>query len=362
MRLVLGQDKQGPLFSGAIVVAALILLGLTVFTSDRLRTVGPLLALGVALAVTHRTLFQWRSLIALILCVILYIPMGRYSLPASLPVNLEPYRLVVLFVAIGWVTSMLIDPRVRFSHTPIDLPLILFGLIALASDVVNRSRVDSVQSEVVKRLLFFLSFFVVTYLTASVVRRFKDVDFLTRVLVGGGAILAVFAVIERNTGFDIFNHLQNVVPFLHLDATQIPHLHRGGRLRVYASAQHPIALGAALARLAPFAVYLAWYHRRLRWWAAAALLVVGSLATGSRTVALMFGVTVLTFIWLRPRQTRRLWPALIPALLLIHLAAPGALGTMRAAFFPQGGIIAQQSKGAVGSGRLSTLGPALQRE
>lgn len=362
MRVVLGEGRRWPLIASTILVAAVALLGLTVFTSDKLSTVGPLLAVGVVLIVWHQTLFRWRSLMVLILLVILYIPIKRYSLPASLPINLEPYRLIVFFVAVGWITSLLIDPRVRFRKTPIDGPLILFAFVALISDIFNRTRVNSVQSEVVKKLLFFLSFFIVFYLTVSVVKRARDIDFVLRVLVGGGAVLGFLAIIERNTGFDVFNHLQSVFPFLHLDQLNVPRLPpRGGRLRVYASAQHPIALGAALTMLVPFAIYLT---RRCgkRWWVAAALLTLGSMTTGSRTSVTMFIAIGFIYLLLRPAVVRRFWPALIPALLAIHFAAPGALGTVRQSFFPKGGIIAQQQNAAVGHGRLATLGPALRTE
>jgi hypothetical protein len=362
MRVLLGEGKRGPLVSSAILVAAVALLGFTVFTSDKLSTVGPLLALGVLLVVAHQRLFRWRSLMVLILLVILFIPIKRYSLPASLPINLEPYRLAVFFVAVGWMTSLLIDPRVRFRKTPIDGPLILFAFVALLSDIVNRTRVNSVQSEVVKKLLFFLSFFIVFYLTVSVVRHFRDVDFVVRVLVGGAAVLGLLAIVERNTGYDVFNHLQSVFPFLHLDSLNVPRLPpRGGRLRVYASAQHPIALGAALTMLVPFAIYLTRQHGK-RWWIAAALLTLGSMTTGSRTSVTMFIAIGVVYLLLRPKVLRRFWPALIPALLAIHFAAPGALGTVRSSFFPKGGIVAQQTNAAVGHGRLATLGPALRSE
>lgn len=364
MRVILGEGRRGPLVASAILVAAVALLAFTVFTSDKLSTVGPLLALGVVLVVWHQTLFRWRSLMVLILLVILFIPIKRYTLPASLPINLEPYRLVVFFVALGWMTSLLIDPRVRLRKTPIDGPLALFALFALLSDIVNRTRVGTVQSEVVKKLLFFLSFFIIFYLTVSVVRRARDVDFVVRVLVAGGAVLGFLAIIERNTGYDVFNHLQSVFPFLHLDPFNVPHLPpRGGRLRVYASAQHPIALGAALTMLVPFAIYLTRHQgRRWLWWGAAALLTLGSMTTGSRTSVTMFIVIAVVYILLRPTIVRRFWPAVLPALLAIHFAAPGALGTIRSSFFPKGGIVAQQQNAAVGHGRLATLGPALRTE
>ncbi|HEY8647139.1 MAG TPA: O-antigen ligase family protein [Gaiellaceae bacterium] len=362
MRVIHGQDRRGPVFSALVVVGAVGLLGLTIFSKYSLRSVAPLLALAVLFAVTQRVLLRWRSLIVLVVFVILFIPMKRYSLPASLPINLEPYRLLVFVIAVGWLTSLLVDPRVRFRRTPIDRPLLWFAAIVLLSDAVNRSRVASVQPLVIKKLLFFLSFFVVFYLIASVVRRFADVEFVTRALVGGAAVVAVFALVERNTGYDVFNHLQSVLPFLHLNSHNVPSIpSRGGRLRVYASAQHPIALGAALAMLVPFAVYLAKRSGRY-WWIAAGLLVLGSLATGSRTGVVVLLVIVLSYLLLGRITVGQLWPALIPALLVIHFATPGSLGTLRSAFFPKGGIVAQQTNDAVGSGRLATLWPALHTE
>ena len=295
--------------------------------------------------------------------MILFIPMGRYTLPASLPFNLEPYRVLVACVAVGWGTSLLIDPRVRFRRTPVDGPLIACALAVIFSEIVNHVRVAAIQSFVIKQLLFLLSYLVVVYLIVSVVRRFEDVDFLARVLTGGGAVVAFFAIIEARTGYDIFNHLQTAIPFLHLDVANLPVIpSRGGRLRVFASAQHPIALGSAMAMLIPFAVYRAHCYRERIWWVAALLLALAAFATGSRTAVVAMIVMVIIYIWQRPVQARRFWPALIPALLVIHFAAPGSLGAMKAAFFPKGGLVAQQTNASVGSGRLATLWPALHHE
>ncbi len=236
-------------------------------------------------------------------------------------------------------------------------------LAVIFSEIVNHVRVAAIQSFVIKQLLFLLSYLVVVYLIVSVVRRFEDVDFLARVLTGGGAVVAFFAIIEARTGYDIFNHLQTAIPFLHLDVANLPVIpSRGGRLRVFASAQHPIALGSAMAMLIPFAVYRAHCYRERIWWVAALLLALAAFATGSRTAVIAMIVMVLIYIWQRPVQARRFWPALIPALLVIHFAAPGSLGAMKAAFFPKGGLVAQQTNASVGSGRLATLWPALHHE
>ena len=55
--------------------------------------------------------------------------------------------------------------------------------------------------------MFLLSFVVVLYLTVSGVRRLADVDFLARCLVAGRRVVAVFAIVEARTGFNVFNHL-----------------------------------------------------------------------------------------------------------------------------------------------------------
>ena len=114
--------------------------------------------------------------------------------------------------------------------------------------------------------------------------------------------------------------------------------------------------------LAPLPLYRAYLRKQVRWWAVCAVLVLGALATVSRTAVVMLGVVVLVFLLLRPVQVKRLWPLLLPLLAVVHIALPGTLGTFKASLFPSGGLIAQQQNAPVGSGRLSTLGPALHRE
>jgi len=252
---------------------------------------------------------------------------------------------------------------VRLRRSGFEGPMALYVFAIMGSLVANSQRVAAVSGEVYKKLPFFASFFILFYIIVSVVRRARDIDFLVRVLVNGGAVLAVFAVIESRTGYNVFDHLSSVIPFLHLNVAAIPNIEgRGGRLRVFASAQHSIALGALFAMLLPLAIYRALAYRQQLWWLAAFLLILGALATGSRTAIVMFGVQAIVFFLLRASAMRRTWIAIIPALLLVHIAMPGALGTIRSSFFPQGGIIAQQQDASVGSGRLATLGPALHSE
>ncbi|MDX6402533.1 MAG: hypothetical protein QOF27_3139 [Gaiellaceae bacterium] len=307
-------------------------------------------------------------MISALILIILFIPIRRYALPGSLPFQLEPYRVFVAVIVFGWLGSLLVDPHTRFRRTGFEGPLALILGSVLASIVANSARVGASSAEVDKKLMFFLSFVLILYITTSVIRRLDHIDQLTKTLVAGGAIVAVFAIVEARTGYNVFNHLSRVLPFLR-DLGDVGGFQRVGtdKLRVFASAQHPIALSAALVMLTPLALYLARRYRQRRWILAALALVAASASTVSRTGIVMFAVAGIVFLWLRPRETRRLWWALLLTPVLIHFALPGTLGAIKQSFLPTGGLVAEQhaSAGRSGSGRLADLGPALdvwQRE
>jgi O-antigen ligase len=92
------------------------------------------------------------------------------------------------------------------------------------------------------------------------------------------------------------------------------------------------------------------------------LLLFGSLVTHSRTGVLMLIAIAVTYVWMRPRQMKRFWPALLPLFLAFHIAAPGTLGTIKESFFPKGGFEAlkAQQETANGHGRIASLGPGIQ--
>ena len=72
----------------------------------------------------------------------------------------------------------------------------------------------------------------------------------------------------------------------------------------------------------------------------------------------MLLVIGLVFLWLRPRHVKRLWPLVIPGLVMVH-RGPWSPRHVPRALLPAEGIVAQQSDAAVGSGRIASLGPAL---
>jgi hypothetical protein len=355
-----GSVERGPVVSATVIVCALALLTLSVFANAPVQILAPALLLLVLLAAAARALLAWKTLLALVAIVILFIPIRRYSLPGQLPFELEPYRLLVALIVAGWISSLLIDPRVQLRRTGLEGPIGLCLVGVIGSLAFNVRRFQSVETYSLKQVSFFISFLFMLYVLVSVARSMVVIDFLAKVLVAGGAIVAVAAIWEARTGYNVFNHLTTLMPFLRMEA--IPWVGQDGRgERAYASAQHAIPLGAALALLLPLAIYVVKKTARRAWWACAALLAMGSVGTYSRTSVLMLLVMLLVYVKMRPVQMRRFWPALIPVLLALHFALPGSLGTIKNAFFPKGGLIAQQNAGAgtAGSGRLADLGPGL---
>jgi hypothetical protein len=364
VKVLLGSGERGPLIPAAVAVAGFALLILTLPLGLAVLETSVLVAAVVLAVVAHRVLLQWHLLVAFTILVILFIPIKRYVLPGNLPVDFEPYRLTVFVIVAGWIASLLVDRRVRLRVTGFEGPVFLILVAAVASILVNPERVSAlgVEPEVVKGIMFLASFLLVFFLLPSVVRTRAHVDFLVKVLVGGGAVVGVFAAIESRTGYNVFEHLGSVVPLLRDgDVRTGEALARGAILRGFGSAQSPVALGAALILLSPLAVYLVWRTRRWIWAVAGTVLVIGALSTLTRTAVVMVIPVALVFLWLRPVETRRLWPFVVPLVLAIQFAVPGTLGTLRAAFFPAEGLVAEQSAnaGTGGSGRIADIDPAI---
>jgi O-antigen ligase len=329
----------------------------------------PLLALAATVAATHRRLFRWETLAALLVATIFLIPIKRYTIPGN-AFNLEPYRLFLAALTAGWCTALLVDRRVRFRSSGVEAPILVFVVAMLGSVAVNDGRIQAlgVQKEVVKTLTFFASFFILFYLVVSVVRTHGQIHGIVRVLVSCTSFVALSALVESRTHLNIFNHLHPLLPGLQFNnpataaGLDAAYLNRSGVMRVYASSAHPIELSAVLVMVIPLAVYLLKTTGQRRWIVAILLCTLGSFATLSRTGIIMMIVLGLVFLWLRPVETRRIWPFLVPAFLAVSLALPHTLGSFYAAFFPKGGIVAEQDQANTGTadgGRLTDIGPSL---
>ena len=359
----------GGIIPATLATAVAIVAGGTLVAGSH----GPLVAAAGAVVAGvvafHRTLFSWRSLLATLLLIILFIPIRRYTLGGTGHFQLEPYRLLVAFIIVGWLVSLLVDRRLHIRRSGFEWPLGLIMFSTLGSIATNVGSIEAlgVRSDVIKSTLFFASFFFVFYVIRTGAPTLPDVDFLVKTLVCGGTVVAVAAIYEARTGFNVFNHLTRVAPFLQAHVVpdrlgDITGFQRGGKDRVYASAEHPIALGAALVMLLPLALYLARKTGQRRWLLCSIVLAVGTVGTVSRTGVLMLFTMGLVFLWLRPRETIRFWPALLLMLLAVHFVMPHTLGILKSSFFPTGGLVAEQSSDPGSTrvqGRVAKIRPTL---
>ena len=321
----------------------------------------PVAALLVLVAVARPAVIEWRTLILLLILIILFIPIRRYSLSVNLPFQLEPYRAWVFLLAALWMTALLLDPRLRIKATGLEGPLALLGIAVFGSVVTNYGSITSedLSMEIVKKLTFWVGFVIVLYMVANL-STLRDVDFFLRSIVLGSAMLGALGVIEWKTGTNAFAHLDRYLPIVSPVGDNVDAF-RAGMTRAYASAQHPIAFGAALALVLPIAVVFAFRRRKPIWYLCAALIVMGSLASVSRTSVLMLVVSAGMLAALRPQAARQALPLMLPLLVAIQIALPGTFSTIRSSFFPSGGLVEQQANQNVGSGRVASFGPAVDQ-
>ena len=148
---------SGLIGAGSLALAATVVVG---------RGTAPAAAMLVALSILvawHRWILTWHVLLGFLVAVVLFVPVGRYSMAISLPFGLELYRIVIALVLLVWVSSLLVDSRVRLRRTPLDAPVALIVAAALGSVVVNYGRVAPLAGAVLKGITVFLSFVILFY-------------------------------------------------------------------------------------------------------------------------------------------------------------------------------------------------------
>ena len=327
---------------------------------------GAAIGAGAAPSAADRTSFStWRYGIVALVLLIWLVPIRRYRVPLELPFALEPYRIMIL-VLVGALAMSVLSGRGRISAAGHAKPLLILAMAALAAQIANLQRINEAgqSTQALKSLSYFLSALVAFLIVASVIRSLDDIDAVVTALVLGATFIALAAVYESRTTRNLFLSLDTWVPLLE-NTGEDPFAFRGGRLRVRASAQHPIALAAVLAMSVPLALYLARHAataiRRYLWLLAAFLIGVGALATISRTVVLMFGAMGVVALVLRGRAALRWAPVVLVLVLAAQQAAPGSVRGLYRAFTPSGGLVAEQTRRAelAGSGRVADVGPGI---
>jgi hypothetical protein len=311
--------------------------------------------------------FSWAGAIGLLVLVVWAVPIKSYRLPVALPFSLELYRLVLIVLVGAWLVAILTGSR-GLSAGGLAKPIVLLAAVGVLSIVANTHALSSagLQSQSIKSLTYFLSFLLAYLLVCSTLESVGAAELVVRALVLGAGAIAILAIYEARTNYDVFDHLHKWISVLEPTRAVKESARRGTRLRVHASAQHPIALGAALTMAVPLAAYLVTRARNQAvaffWGATGVLCVVGAMTTVSRTVVLMAVAMTITALIVRKQAVTRFWPLGIVLLAAVHLAAPHTLGSLYHSFLPKGGLVHSQTArgGNVGSGRVADIGPGLR--
>jgi hypothetical protein len=355
----------------AVVVGGLLALALGVAAGGGATAVGALAFLAamlIAVGLSRPNVVTWPNAFLVFIFALWFVPIKLYRFPVALPFNLELYRVMILVLVLAFVVNSLVSKR-QVESLGAGRPLFVLTVAALASQIVNAGEINLPGSEgqALKSLSMLLSLIVVFLLVASTIKTFREIELLVAALVIGGTVVAATALYETRTSYNVFNHLSEWVPVFDRNERDVL-VTRGGRLRVHASAQHPIALGAALMMVVPLAAFLALKARALKvkalWLACAFLLVAGAAATISRTTVVMGIAMAIVAYVVRRQVVMRALPLLLVLPIFVHAAAPGAIGTLKASFGAQEGTTFVGSfstrGGESGSGRLADVGPGLE--
>ena len=279
----------------------------------------------------------WPVLLTGLLLVIFLDPdHGATGCLAACHSTSSPIEIVVLVLTFVWVVALLADRKVRLRRTALDLPIALLYVAVLASVLgQHRLRRQARRRDRCGRgglFSFFTNFPTRLRDHRHSRRRQVPVERLLRVIVVLTAVVSIFAIVEYHTRYNVFNHLsrRSCRSLEYQGDLDLESLSRGGELPGHASSQRPDRLrsgalgdGVSACALRCSTTPGASGGGRLF------LIGLGALSSLSRTgIVAILGAGVALFA-LRPTETRRLVPLLVPALAVVFLALPNALGHSR---------------------------------
>jgi O-antigen ligase len=265
------------------------------------------------------------------LAMVWLVPFDSITLPIPLPLDAKLDRPLLVGMAALWVLSLVGKNTVsRLRVSAVHWALLLFIVIAISSLVLNDSTIVRLNEMdlAIRKLALLFSYVLLFVIVASSVKP-SEVRNLTIFMIVLASITATGALVEYRTGYNAFfnwtSHLFPVVMPGELGA-----IDSIGRKSVVGPTIHPLAVAMMMSLVLPFALtgFLSSTEgrRKLLYALATVLMIAAAFGTQRKTsvVAPAFGMIVL-FAY-RPRAVRRLLPILVGLLVVVHIAAPGALG------------------------------------
>jgi hypothetical protein len=267
------------------------------------------------------------------------IPFDSIYLPLGLPVDATLDRpLLVLLFGLWLLGERANSGRGPSKVSPVHWALVIFGMIAVLSIILNAGTLVRLGDFEVslKKLVLLASYGTFFALATSIVRP-SEVRNLTKFLVAVASITAIFVLVEFRLGTNIFHDWIGPLFPGYVRPEGIGALDAIGRKGVVGPGVLPLAVAAMLAMALPFAVMgmaTLRERRRMLYAIATALLLASALATSKKTGLVGPAVCLLVLIAYSPRAMLRLAPFGVALLVMVHLFAPGAIGTVVNQFSP----------------------------
>lgn len=280
----------------------------------------------------RRNLFDAGFLISIMVMALTFIP-APLAVPALSDLG-HPATLMALLMCGAWCLSRTHHRLVTRGPQPMRWLMGAFFTAMLASYAAGLMRgMPSLEDNGAVRAMFAtLAWIGVILAMADGVHRKERLDGIIRVMLLGGAIIAIIGIMQSFLSFDITIYIQ--VPGLvyhgNLNGLEM----RGANLyRVASTTGHYIEFSTVMAMLLPFSVHMGRFAptRPMRQWSAIAglLMFIAVPITMSRTGIVALGVALIVMI---PAWSWRVrFNIVVPCLVMLTglvFAMPGLMGTV----------------------------------
>lgn len=268
------------------------------------------------------------------------LPFDSIELPIPLPLDAKLDRPFLLLLIALWALSLTAarrSPRLRMS--PVHYAFAGFVLVAVFSLVQGADiTVRLGEFELgVRKLALLLSYVALFVVVASSVRPAEVCPFM-QLICGLAVLTALGALWEYRTDFNVFYELTQKILPVSLPS-ELGNVDSIGRKSVIGPTIHPLAPAMMMACAMPFALISMYDSRELRgkllWGLAAGIMLAAALATERKTSLIAPLAAVAVLVAFRPQILRQLLPAAAGLFVIVHIAAPGALGGVGEAVLPQ---------------------------
>lgn len=270
-------------------------------------------------------------LIATFLVLLWLTPIAAIKLPVDLPVDARPDRLFLGLLAIAWLAGAFDASR---DGTPRRASLVHWALGLFLACVTASLLIrwpDAVllgESEVaLKKALLLLAYSMFFLIAVSTLRR-DEVPRFAMLIAALAALTGLGTLYEYLAGVNLFYRVSDTV-LPGFDVEFAPSGVVSGRKVVVGPTEHGLAVTTILAMALPFALAFAVRaispSRRLLWSVAAALIVIGAIATSRKTAIIAPVVAVAVFAAYRPKVAIRLLPVFLATAAALVLVAADPL-------------------------------------